>query len=94
MLIDGSPVRAPEPLAGLEQDPGAPGGVAHAPASVAPPSATVGHDSATVVNAYIAPTHGRHLPQMMIATTIVAVLPLGVSLALRTSGLATSACQS
>ncbi|MGH2886162.1 MAG: HD-GYP domain-containing protein, partial [Solirubrobacteraceae bacterium] len=42
---------------------------------------------ASVVNDYIAPAQGRHLPQMLLATTVVAVLPLVVSLALRASGL-------
>jgi HD domain len=42
---------------------------------------------AGVVNDYIAPAPGRHLPHMLLATTLVAVLPLVVSLALRASGL-------
>jgi putative nucleotidyltransferase with HDIG domain len=43
--------------------------------------------SATVVTDYIAPATERHVPQMLLATTVVAVLPLVVSLALRASGM-------
>jgi putative nucleotidyltransferase with HDIG domain len=46
--------------------------------------------AASVVNDFIAPPPARHLPQMMIATTFVAVLPLAISLALRASGLIAS----
>lgn len=35
---------------------------------------------------YIAPAPGRHLPHMLLATSLVAVLPLGISLALRATG--------
>jgi putative nucleotidyltransferase with HDIG domain len=42
---------------------------------------------ASVVNEYIVPAPGRHMAQMLLATTMVAVLPLVVSLALRASGL-------
>jgi len=42
---------------------------------------------ASVVSEFIAPAPGRHLPHMLLATTLVAVLPLAVSLALRASGL-------
>ena len=41
---------------------------------------------ASVVHEYIAPAPGRHVPHMLLATTIVAVLPLAVSLALRATG--------
>jgi putative nucleotidyltransferase with HDIG domain len=42
---------------------------------------------ANVVSDYFAPASGRHLPQMVFATTVVAVLPLVVSLGLRAFGL-------
>jgi putative nucleotidyltransferase with HDIG domain len=42
---------------------------------------------ASVVSDYFAPASRRHLPQMVLATTVVAVLPLVVSLGLRASGL-------
>ncbi len=42
---------------------------------------------ASVVSDYIAAAPRRHLPQMLLATTLVAVLPLAVSLALRATGL-------
>lgn len=41
---------------------------------------------ASVVSEYIAPAPGRHLPQMVLATTLVAALPLTISLGLRASG--------
>jgi hypothetical protein len=41
---------------------------------------------ANVVHEYIAPAPGRHVPHMLLATTLVAVLPLAVSLALRATG--------
>jgi putative nucleotidyltransferase with HDIG domain len=41
---------------------------------------------ASVVSDYFAPASRRHLPQMVLATTVVAVLPLVVSLGLRASG--------
>jgi putative nucleotidyltransferase with HDIG domain len=41
---------------------------------------------ASVVSDYFAPASRRHLPQMFLATTVVAVLPLVVSLGLRASG--------
>ncbi len=46
--------------------------------------------SASVVSDYIAPSPTRHLPQMLIATTIVAVFPLVLSLALRGFGVISS----
>jgi putative nucleotidyltransferase with HDIG domain len=46
--------------------------------------------SASVVSEYIAPAPARHLPQMLVATTLVAVLPLAASLTLRASGLISS----
>ena len=42
---------------------------------------------ASVVNDYIAPAPARHLPHMLLATTLVGVLPLAVSLALRATGI-------
>ncbi|HET6866532.1 MAG TPA: HD domain-containing phosphohydrolase [Solirubrobacteraceae bacterium] len=42
---------------------------------------------ASVVSDYFASSSGRHLPQMLVATTVVAVLPLVISLGLRASGL-------
>jgi putative nucleotidyltransferase with HDIG domain len=42
---------------------------------------------ASVVSDYFASASGRHLPQMLLATTVVAVLPLVISLGLRASGL-------
>ncbi len=42
--------------------------------------------SASVVHEYIAPAPGRHVVPMLLATTIVAVFPLAVSLALRATG--------
>jgi putative nucleotidyltransferase with HDIG domain len=42
---------------------------------------------ASVVSEYFASASGRHLPQMLLATTVVAVLPLVISLGLRASGL-------
>jgi putative nucleotidyltransferase with HDIG domain len=42
---------------------------------------------ASVVSDYFASPRGRHLPQMLLATTVVAVLPLVISLGLRASGL-------
>jgi putative nucleotidyltransferase with HDIG domain len=39
-----------------------------------------------IVSEYIAPTPGRHVPQMLLATTLVAVLPLVSSLVLRATG--------
>ncbi|HJS97356.1 MAG TPA: HD domain-containing phosphohydrolase [Solirubrobacteraceae bacterium] len=42
---------------------------------------------ASVVSDYFASAPGRHLPQMLLATTVVAVLPLVISLGLRASGL-------
>jgi putative nucleotidyltransferase with HDIG domain len=65
LLIDGPPVRTPEPAPGSRKELDAP---------------------ASVVRDYIAPTPGRHLPQMLLATTLVAVLPLAVSLVLRATG--------
>src|SRR5581483_8218632 len=41
---------------------------------------------ASVVSDYFAPASRRHIPQMLLATTVVAVLPLVVSLGLRASG--------
>jgi hypothetical protein len=41
---------------------------------------------ASVLTGRIAASPSRHLPQMLIATTIVAVVPLALSLALRISG--------
>jgi len=41
---------------------------------------------ASVVHEYIAPAPERHVPHMLLATTLVAVLPLAVSLALRATG--------
>jgi hypothetical protein len=41
---------------------------------------------ASVLTDYIAPAPARHLPHMLLATTLVAVLPLAVSLALRATG--------
>jgi putative nucleotidyltransferase with HDIG domain len=46
--------------------------------------------SATVVSEHLAPSPGRHLPHMLTATTIVAVLPLALSLGLRASGVISS----
>lgn len=43
--------------------------------------------TASAVSDYFAPASGRHVPQMVLATTLVAVLPLAVSLGLRASGL-------
>jgi putative nucleotidyltransferase with HDIG domain len=42
---------------------------------------------ASVVSEYFASAPGRHLPQMLLATTVVAVLPLVISLGLRASGM-------
>ncbi|HKO29392.1 MAG TPA: hypothetical protein VJU80_18170, partial [Solirubrobacteraceae bacterium] len=42
---------------------------------------------ASVVSDYFASASRRHLPQMLLATTVVAVLPLVISLGLRASGL-------
>ncbi|MGN6867897.1 MAG: HD domain-containing phosphohydrolase [Solirubrobacteraceae bacterium] len=42
---------------------------------------------ATVVSDYFASASGRNVPQMLLATTVVAVLPLVISLGLRVSGL-------
>jgi putative nucleotidyltransferase with HDIG domain len=42
---------------------------------------------ASVVGDYFAPASGRHLPEMLLATSVVAVLPLAISLGLRASGL-------
>lgn len=42
---------------------------------------------ASVVSDYFASASGRHLPHMLLATTVVAVLPLAISLGLRASGL-------
>jgi putative nucleotidyltransferase with HDIG domain len=46
--------------------------------------------SAIVVNEYIAPSPARHLRQMLLATTLVAVIPLAASLGLRASGVISS----
>ena len=45
---------------------------------------------ASVVSEYIAPAPSRHLPQMVLATTLVAIFPLAISLALRASGVISS----
>jgi putative nucleotidyltransferase with HDIG domain len=42
---------------------------------------------ASVLTDYIAPAPMRHLPHMLLATTLVAVLPLALSLTLRAAGL-------
>jgi putative nucleotidyltransferase with HDIG domain len=65
MLIDGPPVRVPEPAPGPTQELDAP---------------------ASALTDYIAPAPTRHLPHMLLATTLVAVLPLAVSLTLRATG--------
>jgi putative nucleotidyltransferase with HDIG domain len=85
MLIDASPAHASEAevldldlaVSGA-RDLGGP-----APKSLLP--SDVGA-SASMVSDYIAPAPGRHLPHMLLATTVVAVLPLAASLALRASG--------
>lgn len=70
MLIDGSPLRAPDRALETKTDLGA-------PATGVP---------ASVLSDYIAPSPGRHFPHMLVATTLVAVLPLALSLSLRASG--------
>src|ERR1700751_1570918 len=47
-------------------------------------------ESASVLSDHLAPSPSRHLPHMLIATTIVAVLPLALSLGLRAAGVISS----
>ncbi len=72
MFIDGPPVRTLRPAPDPTKELDSAVEVATAPASV--------------VSDYIAPRPGRHLPQMLLATTFVAVFPLVASLALRATG--------
>jgi putative nucleotidyltransferase with HDIG domain len=76
LLIEGSPTRALERTADLKTHPGTPTSIVSAPASI--------------VSDYIAPAPARHVGQMLMATSIVAVLPLAASLGLRALGVISS----